>query len=98
MPLQIYSDLMPNIPLRLAGVGMRKKNVLFVDVDIYLIGIHMPSASWNAAAKWNSSDKSVIIIYKCILNNNNHNNNNDYNNVYKLASIPGIISFDNYNL
>jgi hypothetical protein len=37
MPQQIYSDLMPNTPLLLAGVGMRKKNILFVDLDIYLI-------------------------------------------------------------
>jgi hypothetical protein len=39
-------------PLYLAGVGMRRKNLYVVEVDVYMIGLNISEPALNNANKW----------------------------------------------
>jgi hypothetical protein len=47
-------------PLLLVGVGMRKKTVLFIDVDVYLIAINISASELRRAKYWNNTAKESL--------------------------------------
>ena len=48
--------------LYLTAVGMRKKRILFVDVDIYLVGLSLSKAYTEKAKKWIVDETSLSEI------------------------------------
>lgn len=49
-----------SLPLLLVGVGMRKKTVLFIDVDVYLIAINISASGLRMAKYWNNTAKESL--------------------------------------
>ena len=46
-------------PLSLAGVGMRRKNLYIMEVDVYLVGFYMGKDAIAAAKKWSAAQGSL---------------------------------------
>ena len=44
-----------NAPLSLAGVGMRRKNLYIMEVDVYLVGFYMGEEAIAAANAWKAA-------------------------------------------
>lgn len=47
-------------PLLLVGVGMRKKTVLFIDVDVYLIAINISASGLRRVKYLNNTAKESL--------------------------------------
>lgn len=58
-------------PLYLAGVGMRRKNLYVVDVDVYLVGINVSASSLGKAREWKVSTANNKSLTDALLDNNN---------------------------
>eukprot|EP01041_Mallomonas_annulata_P014525 gene14525-30917_t len=48
--------------LTLAAVGMRKKKILFIDVDIYLVGVGLSPSAFRDTRAWKNSNKSSSLV------------------------------------
>jgi hypothetical protein len=57
----------PLHPLLLAGVGMRKRNILFIDVDVYLIGINFSEKVFRKAKEWSVNYRNSCSLTDYIL-------------------------------
>eukprot|EP01038_Epipyxis_sp_PR26KG_P006553 gene6553-9002_t len=76
MPMSIVTKYpIQSKPLILTGVGMRRKNLFVVEVDIYLIGMNFSSSALQQAKRWSKSHSHDKTLSKTLMENLNPNSN-----------------------
>lgn len=70
LPTEV-TPVIPNVanvhPLLLSGVGMRRKNLYIVEVDIYLLGLNLSTAALTKGKDWSKTENKTTTLSDALL-------------------------------